>query len=186
LIPSLAYSFAVTDLLQQMTDSGISTCDMCIAIHTKSPHFAIFRGPIGWIMQGRLVSRMATAPVIERYYATGEVTHQDTLKMWPLADRRSLQIELSHLCMRGGNEAAIIESPPAPAFVWTCGGGPGIERHATYDLVRRLSPNVFVRLPSELLRERSIIMYERRETVVCNAILALHFLLKPMEWISDR
>jgi hypothetical protein len=174
-----------------MTSVDIPECDMCIIIETKLPHFSLVRGLVQWLLHAELISRMARLPIIERFHRTQEVTDDDKQDSWPADDRCHMQKLLADFTSTAAprpGETFVIDAPPAPAFHWVC---PDCEpnyiplaRHVLYDLVRHISPKVFLQLFSALCLEKSIIVYHKEDVIVSNVVLALHFLLRPLEWVA--
>jgi hypothetical protein len=190
-LPSLSHPFTVADLLPRMTSCDMPECDMCIVIETKLPHFSLIRGLIQWMLHAELISRMEMLAIIERYYRTQEITDDDKQESWPAENRCHIQKLLGDFASMTGpwpGETFVIDAPPAPTFRWVC---PTCEpnyrplaQHVLYDLVRHVSPKLFIQLFSALCLEKSIVVYHKDETLVSNVVLALHFLLRPMEWVA--
>jgi hypothetical protein len=192
-LPALAHTLCLSDLLQHIAASEIPTCDICIVISSRRPHYTLFRELIRWFLHAELVARMAVFATIDRYHLTEELPSEDPNRTWPSAHRCSLEEDLLGFFSVPAPEAGrelVIDNPPAPTFRWIC---PAYEdgcehfplaQAALYDLVRSTSPRVFVQLITALWLETSIIVYHPDESRVANVILALHYLLLPLVWVS--
>lgn len=137
-----------------------------------------------------MIARMQVSHYIERFLE-GRGPIGDDMVEWPAAHRSKFLQEFARIAAiapPGPNETIVIDSPPCRVFRWQRPGVPKIyfplASRALADVVKHIDLRAFTTLFSALLLEKTIIVYHTDEAIVNNAILALHFILRPLRWVS--
>jgi hypothetical protein len=187
-MPTISHSLSLPALLSHMSATASPTTEICFAIKTKFPFFDFFVDFIRWFLESEMVARMEICDSVERGLAGAFGLPSSA---WPSATRERLVRDISTVSIVSPPEAeaeVVVDSPPSRVFRWR---RPAVARNhdplasrVLGDVVKHLNQRRFTHLFSALLQEKTIIVYHRDETVVNHIILALHFILRPLRWVS--
>ncbi|OHT17318.1 hypothetical protein TRFO_12471 [Tritrichomonas foetus] len=110
---------------------------------------------------------------------------------WP--EKNALKIKniikaTANRMMPQPNETITLDFSPFPIFEWTRPMSVKsyfpFARTCIYELVSRVSPPALAMILGTLALEKSMVIYHNHEEVVSRVILALHYMLKPLRWVS--
>lgn len=190
-LPSFAHDMSLAQLLQHVTHTAVPTCRVCLAMKARAPCMALFRQFVRWILDAESISRMKDFSVIDGYLFNYSMPESGDLgSSWPEQHRQIFTNQviprLASVIPCPGNEV-VIDIVPFPEFRWTISSSEQtrdvMAKEALLDLVKHVTPRLFMEIFKAVVLENTIIVYHKREEVVSNVILSLHFLLKPMKWV---
>jgi hypothetical protein len=189
-LPSIAHRFSLAQLLEQMSRSALPVTEICIGIKTKFPFYHFFVGFIQWILESEMVARMHICDKIDGFLDNPKNVTPD-VAVWPDQHRTRFLNDLIAFAAIPPPDPEIevvLDSPPCRVFKWT---RPRVDKNyfplaaqLLVDVVRTTSQRTFIQLFSALLLEKTIVVFHTDETIVNNVILALHFMLRPLRWVS--
>jgi hypothetical protein len=189
-LPSIAHKFSLSQLLEQMSRSALPVTEICIGIKTKFPFYEFFVGLIQWILESETVARMQVCDHIDGFLENpGSVTPH--VAVWPDEHRtRFLNdfVAFAAIPPPDPQVEVVLDSPPCRVFRWM---RPHADKNyyplasrVLADVVKTTSQRTFTQLFSALLLEKTIVVFHTQETIVNNVILALHYMLRPLRWVS--
>lgn len=190
-IPSFAHKLSLSELLIHTTHLVVPTCTICIAIKTRLPFISLFKTFVKWILDSERIARMQSFGVIDKYFHTYDTSDDESITMWPSIHRTSFEMEIINFlssCAPDPGQTMIMDCNPFPIFEWVRPSYPKVHyelaKIVLFDLVKRSTPRMLTTIFGAMLLEKTIILYHPSERVVCNAVLALHFMLNPLKWVS--
>ena len=189
-LPSFAHDLSLGSLLKHVTHTAVPTCDVCLAMKTRFPCLDLFRKFVRWLFDTENVARMTDFATIDRYLFNYCPLDDGDFGSWPELHRqvfrKEIMTSLASVFPCPGNEVHI-DIVPFPEFRWVVPNHEEskdeIAREVLFDLVKRVTVRMFMKIMKALVLEKTIIVYHKEECVVTNVILALHFLLQPMKWV---
>ncbi|OHT17357.1 hypothetical protein TRFO_41100 [Tritrichomonas foetus] len=186
-VPSICHNLTLCELLEKTNIRGMPYCDQCIAVKSKLPYHEFFEKFMKWFLKCEMVARMMVSNELDNFLSANIISENE---FWPEQHREDLFNQLMsflYLPVPQINESICIDQSPYPVFNWTIPNTLKsyypIAIRCIFDLVKNLDIKKFWQLFSALLLERSILIYHPNQSVVCNVILALHYLIKPLRWV---
>lgn len=185
-MPTICHTFTIFQLLEHCNVYNMPYCEFCIAIQSKYPNSQLFSKFLKWILISEMTSRLQISNVLESFYSGDLISN---IIIWPESHHNSFLDCLNSFFYRNTPqecEKILIDKKPYPIFEWVA---PRC-LNAYYPMASRCLGNIikfldidnFWKLFSAMLLERSIIIYHPKPEIVCDAIISLHFLIKPLVW----
>lgn len=183
-IPSIIHNFDLEELLQQTNQTTLYFSEICIVIQSRHEFYKFYFDFFQWFLESERIEFTMAHAMIENFLKTGQV-----LKNYSLKDHRSKIISFVENFFRyEASDVVVIDHPSYSLFRWE---NLPDDRHeiqiAIYclsHLVDVISPSDFLILWSAVLQEFSIIVYGIDIEKLSSIVLALHYLIFPLHWVS--
>lgn len=183
-IPSLCHSYSIFQLLEYVNEQAMPFCDICIAVKSRIPNYLLFFDFMKWVLSSEITARLQIVETIDDFQSARLIS---TTNSWPENHRENFMEKLrpflnSSLPEKDG-ELLLIDFPPYPLFESIFSRSQAeLEKKCLACFLSKLSIKNFWTIFSWLLAEQSIVIYHPDKDVVCNSVLSLHFLIKPLTW----
>lgn len=185
-MPTICHSFSIFQLLEHCNAYNMPYCNFCLAIQTKYPNRSLFSKFLKWILISETTARLQISNVLDSFYSGDLISN---IIIWPETQHNSFLECIGSFFSRSAPqelEKLLIDKKPYPIFEWTVPQTsnvyyPMVSR-CLFRVISLLNITNFWKLYSAMLLERSIIIYHPKQKVVCDTIISLHFLIKPLIW----
>ena len=186
--PSFGHDLGLKDLLGKLGEKYTPLSTVCLAVKTKFPSAALFKGWMEWILLCELVQRGHIEQVFRKHMA-GDTEVADASD-WPQTARQKMMDVFQRMHTQpppAPRDSLEISIPPLPCFTWLrpeCEGavhGP-LARECLSYLISRIDMQKFICLYYSVLLEKTVILYHKDATVLGYCVLCLHFLCYPLKW----
>ena len=204
-MPTFAHELDFKDLLLSCNPECFPKAQICICVRTKFPYYTLFKSFFEWIIQAENVGRIEILPKIDGYLSNKSYDFSTEIRteenggsllvgerVWPDNQRQIMKDSLIFflITMPPERNATIeYDSPPLPLFKWT---RPDVEKsyrnlaiHCMHDVAKYITPDILMLIYSALCLERTIIIYHPTISIVCNFVMACHFILRPFRWAGS-
>lgn len=190
-VPSFAHSYAFSELLDMVKSDSMKMSMVCLAFKTKLPFHELFRNLGRWILQSELVTRFGRS--VDIFSEDGGRIDRE---MWAQfqAQRASIRSAIEALYrlpvpIQGNSLEYESESALIPSFRWErplvtdAANHLMLAQEAVRVLMKFIPKKRFAALFFSLFLEKKILVHSVDMQYVCWAVLALHFLLRPLCWV---
>ena len=185
-MPTLCHSFTIFQLLEHCNVYNMPYCNFCMAIQSKYPSRSLFSKLLKWILLSETTARLQISNVLDSFYSGDLISN---IIIWPESQHSSFLECLRSFFSRSVPqefEKILIDKKPYPIFEWIAPQTTNIYypmvSKCLFQIIKLLDISNFWKLFSSILLERSIIIYHPKQKIVCDAIISLHFLIKPLIW----
>ncbi|KAK8887121.1 hypothetical protein M9Y10_038159 [Tritrichomonas musculus] len=210
-LPSLSHNFSMPELMQHLkykegqTKFDLHFTRLCFCVKTKLPFYSLFLSFMIWVLRCELVGRMQMFqavsdlsdyilnqkdPFNENYPNFLEKCFQNY--KWPDPQKSDILnfIEIfGSLSVPFPNEVISFDKKPFPSFHWKRPNNSITYYSLAQEAINRLVKCVgtkenFVKLFFSILLERTIVIHSDDPSLTSWLVLALHFLIRPLIWVS--
>ena len=192
-IPAFCHELSLPEILAKI-DNGdgtatLTTTTIVLVMRCKVPFIEAVSLLMEWILQCESITRMIVSDQIDNYVHSGFVQSGDL--PWPEQHRRNMTSIISNICQMvtpdpGGSFD--FDFPPFPVFKWIRqeDNHPYIPlgKYLMKKIVPAMEWKLFLRVFSEVIREKSVIVFSSDVTLESEVVLCLQVLLRPFLWIS--
>jgi len=202
-MPSICHLIALEDVFDLVTPKSIPNSEMCICIQSGFPDQTLFYGILDWILQSEKIGKYSIYPIIDSYLNNGSYLSairddivirslgSNPSQIWPGDHRSCLTRIVENLVLKttpDPGSSIVLDFPPFPRWVWTRLNGPrqelSLSIYCLKALVSRCSIKSYIQLLTALTLEKSMLVYSKHTEVHTCIILAFHFMLHPLKWVS--
>ena len=189
-MPSVAHDLSCEDIFTFVQPDEMPTSQICIVIQTRFPYYDLYFAILKWFIQCETIGKYSITVDIDHFMQKGK--YDSTPGNWPESHRNSLQSLLESLQKNriesNLSEFNFVDQYPFPALVWkhpiSTRQELPLARYVVGELINLLTVDQYIELLSALCLEKSIIVVSHSQSLACNAVLALHFMIWPLKWVA--
>lgn len=192
--PSFCHDLTFPQLMAVITRETdhfeLRSTTIVLAFRSKLPYPELFWSIGKWIFESELIGRMQVTDRIDLYARSGDIQMGKNLA-WPDSTHDDILVLIALLCASsapGHGETFSMNRIPFPEFMWTRPSTkPSYLTLAHYlmsEFISRTTAPFFLKLFSQVILEKTIVVYSDDMKVETETVLLLHLLLRPFRWVS--
>ncbi|OHT03046.1 hypothetical protein TRFO_29665 [Tritrichomonas foetus] len=189
-LPSFIDEFEFSDALSYFKKDGhLIHSRLCLCVKTKLPFHSLFHSFLIWILRCEIIGRMTVFADVCDFFATNSFDISNNF--WPLQHKNELLTILMNFSaypVPFPNETLVIDKRPFPPFSWKRPDDSmtifPIAKIASIHLLSNINIDNFKKLFFSVLLEKTIIIYSKDIEDISWLILTLHYLIRPLKWVS--
>jgi hypothetical protein len=188
-VPTVAHNLRLAELLAPLSEKSTGTSEIFfLVVRTRYPFHGFIESVLHWMLRVEYFSCFNFLSATDGSFHSLTRLSRDDAK-WLDGDRQQFEtfVRLAFQSNPPGpGQTFTIDKTPFPIFTWAQPSATNAQDsfmiHVVRDLVHFVDWNLFPKLFTALLLEKTVIIYHCDDRVVSNIIMALHFLLAPLRW----
>ena len=191
--PAFCHDLSLPQILEKI-DKGngqvsLTTTTIVLVMRCKVPYLDGVSELMKWIMKSELVSKMMVCDQIDDYIHSSVVPQGE--RFWPNQHRDTMKAIVSRLLQSvtpDPGQVFELDFEPFPVFRWA---RPSVQEHPYISLGRQLMHKLvafmdcelFIRVFTEVMLEKTVIIYSNNMQWETQTVLCLQVLLRPFVWM---